>query len=656
MTYVPQGSSKKKSMNKLILIFSILFTAGSSLAQDTGLFQSGVETVEKPWTNLNFYNDPDNFQFAIVTDRNGGHRPGIFEDAVEKINMLYPEFVLSVGDLINGYTRDTAQIRYEWEEVNRIIDDLKMPFFYLPGNHDITNRVMAEEWENRHGRRYYHFIYKNTLFIILDSNDDDDHSLTREQTDFVLETINNHPDVRWTFLLMHHPIWTYDTDGKFEELETALSGRDYTVLAGHTHNYLHEKRKGRNYYIMATTGGGSRLRGNYFGEFDHITWVTMTDAGPSLANLRLDGILPHDITNRETKLLASALASNAMFNHVLLCNQGEKFTDGTLYLCFGNAGNKPMTIDMRFYHQHQLVIPEPARSLTIAPGAEQIIEIPFTSLAPVAYHEAEALQIDWQMGYDIPEHPDFQLSGRFDIELGPTGTSFLSPAIPKFIKELTISALHPYRDLKTVFTFDQRVVPDADNIQGNKLVIRKSGEVGIKLVNSNGQSSSPETRYFEKITMLHRPVKVRSPRAGLTYRYYEGSWENWPDFDLLEVKSDCMALDFWVSDYALREDHFAMVFTGYLEVEEDGLYIFQSRSDDACRLILQGETVVDQGSVSENGKDVGAIALKKGFHPVTIQFLESSGRERLRLYVKRTYDTVWEQLEVKGRFYHSSID
>jgi len=27
-------------------------------------------------------------------------------------------------------------------EVNRIISGLKMPFFYLPGNHDITDKIM----------------------------------------------------------------------------------------------------------------------------------------------------------------------------------------------------------------------------------------------------------------------------------------------------------------------------------------------------------------------------------------------------------------------------------------------------------------------------------------------------------------------------------
>ena len=639
-------------MKRIALLVSILALGFNLVAQNQEIFKSGVETVKKPWTTLNFYNDPDNFQFAIVTDRNGGSRPSIFEDAVSKINILYPEFVLSVGDLINGYTRDTALIAYQWSKVNEIIDDLKMPFFYLPGNHDITNQVMAEEWEKRYGERYYYFLYKNTMFIILDSNDDDDHSMTREQTDFAIETISQHPEVRWTFVLMHHPIWTYDTEGRFEEVEAALEGRKYTVLAGHTHHYSHENRKGQNYYVLATTGGGSSLRGNYFGEFDHITWVTMTDAGPSLANLRLDGILPHDIANKETQFLASALAKNASFANVLLCNQGEKFTDGTLYLNFENSGTEPINIRLQFYHQHQLIIPLPLTEVTLAPHGSQLIELPFSSAVPLSYEEVEAIQIDWQLGYDLPEYPNFQLSGRYNLEVAPTQTSFLTSQMPKFLNSLTVSAVHPYNTLTIVFTTldlsgSEGKVTGVDSIE-----LAESGEVCIKLVNDKNQSTSSECRSFELITKLHKAVKVKDPVEGLEYSYYEGSWDKLPDFDQLTALSDGVAKDFWVSDYALREDHFGYVFTGSILVEEDALYIFRSNSDDACKLYIHDELVVNQDIVEEDFKDVGAIALKKGKHPVTIHFMEGIGRERLRLYMKRTYDPQWEELEVKGRFYH----
>lgn len=36
-------------------------------------FKTDVDTQKKPWINLDFYNDLANFQFAIVSDRNGGN-------------------------------------------------------------------------------------------------------------------------------------------------------------------------------------------------------------------------------------------------------------------------------------------------------------------------------------------------------------------------------------------------------------------------------------------------------------------------------------------------------------------------------------------------------------------------------------------------------
>jgi len=34
-----------------------------------------------------------------------------------------------------------------------------------------------------------------------------------------------------------------------------------------------------DHYMLGTTGGGSDLRGEEFGEFDHITWVTFKCRG-----------------------------------------------------------------------------------------------------------------------------------------------------------------------------------------------------------------------------------------------------------------------------------------------------------------------------------------------------------------------------------------
>src|SRR5215212_3713158 len=81
-----------------------------------------------PWTHLRLNNNPDDFQFVIVSDRTGGHREKVFSRAVEQINLLQPEFVLSVGDLIEGYSTDADDVEKQWREFQGFASKLQMPF------------------------------------------------------------------------------------------------------------------------------------------------------------------------------------------------------------------------------------------------------------------------------------------------------------------------------------------------------------------------------------------------------------------------------------------------------------------------------------------------------------------------------------------------
>jgi len=158
-----------------------------------------------PWSNLNWNNHTENFQFVVVTDRTGGNRPGVFEQGMEKVNLLQPEFVMSVGDLIQGYTEDVDELNRQWDEFDGFVDGLEMPFFYVPGNHDITNQVMEDLWAERYGRTYYHFVYQNVLFLCLNSEEPipeegnlegvyhtSDFYLSKEQRAYIKETLSAH--------------------------------------------------------------------------------------------------------------------------------------------------------------------------------------------------------------------------------------------------------------------------------------------------------------------------------------------------------------------------------------------------------------------------------------------------------------------------------
>lgn len=287
-----------------ILIAAVAFSrqaADTQPGMPSGLqIESGSRN---PWTHLRMNNDPQDFQFVVVSDRTGGHREKIFSKAVEQINLLQPEFVLSVGDLIEGYTADKDKIAAQWREFQDFTARLQMPFFYTVGNHDIANATMEKVWEEKFGRRYYHFVYKGVLFLMLCTEDPPGKAaVSKTQAEWVKKVLDENKDARWTVVALHQPIWR-DADiekNGWGDVERLLNGRRYTVFAGHVHRYQHTVRQGMHYYQLATTGGGSRLRGVTYGEFDHVVWVTMKTTGPTLANIMLDGIYPDDLHVPET--------------------------------------------------------------------------------------------------------------------------------------------------------------------------------------------------------------------------------------------------------------------------------------------------------------------------------------------------------------------
>ena len=304
-------------------------------------FAAGSKPLDgpRPWTHLNYQNDPDDFQFAIVPDRTGGDYRGAFTNALDKVNRMHPEFVITIGDLVDGMTMQDVNARRSVGEVHRVQQveltnmtaKVSAPFFTVVGNHDINrsrpypacftkaNEESTAVWKEFYGDdTYYSFIYKNVLFVCLNTMDgrvagNKQVGIADRQYSWFKKTLDAHADVRWTMVFMHQPTeWLTEAWFKFEQEE--LTKRPYTVFAGDWHTYLHARRHGRDYYVLSVAGGGScmnarksgkertQLKGPAYGEMDHITWVTMTPKGPDVVNLLLDGILPGDYLNQRNTL------------------------------------------------------------------------------------------------------------------------------------------------------------------------------------------------------------------------------------------------------------------------------------------------------------------------------------------------------------------
>lgn len=290
-------------------------------------FRHGFDNQRKPWAHEDFDADPGKFTFAVFSDLTGGERPGVYDVAVAQLNLLRPELILSVGDLIEGDSADTAGLNAEWERFDSRSGKARAPVFYAGGNHDLTGQISRDVWHDRYGPSYYHFVYKNVLFLVLDTEDNtpermawlkqvrdealvlvaaDDWdayaasdyanaperaygNISSAQADYFVNVIESHPDVRWVFLFMHKPIWQREGEAEFARVENALGEQSYTVFRGHQHAYIYEQRNGRDYIGLGTTGGQWNPEAGR--SMDEVVLVTVDDAGVDIANLLLPGIL-----------------------------------------------------------------------------------------------------------------------------------------------------------------------------------------------------------------------------------------------------------------------------------------------------------------------------------------------------------------------------
>ena len=261
------------------------------------LFAKQANAQNIPVTKKPFNNGDAVFRFAIVSDRTGGMQDGVFQHAIDKLKLMQPEFVLSVGDLIDGYTDDPKIWNEQWDEFDVMVDQLEMPFYHVPGNHDVSNKLLTEAWRTRLGQDYFHFIYKDVLFVALNTDEIEGGGIGLDQTAYIEKILMENQDVKWTFLFMHRPLWSYEDTLGYDLIEKALGSRPYTLFSGHHHHYRYKVHNGMEHFTLATSGGGSDLRGADVGEFHHITWVTMKENGPQVANLELSGIYNKDVVN-----------------------------------------------------------------------------------------------------------------------------------------------------------------------------------------------------------------------------------------------------------------------------------------------------------------------------------------------------------------------
>jgi mono/diheme cytochrome c family protein len=125
-------------------------------------------------------------------------------------------------------------------------------------------------------------------------------------------------------------------------------------------------------------------------------------------------------------------------------------------------------------------------------------------------------------------------------------------------------------------------------------------------------------------------LKNTDAPAPLRFAYYEGNWNDIPDFDRLTPVVTGNASSFGIGSQQ-RNDGFGLRFDGFVNIAEAGRYRFWLTSDDGSRLTIGDRVVINHGGVHSPSTKDGRIRLAAGLHSIRVEYFENAGEEVLSL-------------------------
>ena len=210
----------------------------------------------------------------------------------------------------------------------------------------------------------------------------------------------------------------------------------------------------------------------------------------------------------------------------------------------------------------------------------------------------------------------------------PPPPQFGSPT-SMFLSSTEVGLMSTFEGLDIRYTMDGTPPSSSSTLYDGSFTITESTTIQAATFTDEGVRSRVMHRDFEKVS-LQPSDKIRNPKPGLSYSYYEGDWSFLPDFEAMKPVKEGVTDKISIEGHADKRDDIGLVFEGYVEVPESGIYTAFTESDDGSRLYINDKMVVDNDGLHGRQTRTGQVALEKGYHNVRIEFFESSGGEFLK--------------------------
>lgn len=481
--------------------------------------KTGIKTSRAGARMLPPTKQEDVFHFVIYGDRTGGVPAGvrILEQAVRDTNLLDPDLVMTVGDLIQGYNRKPEWLR-QMTEYKTAMGQLNMNWFPVAGNHDVYWRGDGptplghheSNYEKHFGPLWYSFGHKNTGFIVLYSDEGDAatnrkgfgegalQKMSDQQLAFLDKSLAEHKDADHVFVFLHHPRWIGGgyTGGNWDVVHERLknAGNVSAVFAGHIHHMRYDPKDNIEYITLATTGGHLSAEIPQAGYLHHLNLVTVRPETISVSAIPVGSVFdPKQFTPEFLAEIDRARSIRPVQTSPEIVLQLDGSATGETSFLIKNPGDRPVEATLGFEttdqdnswmakldHQHFVLSPKESKTIQFA--VDRVFGNPAQAALPVV-----RMQLDYLGETARVKLPD--VVTPINVTPGQVPIDYFSESPPQ--------ALHVTDDQATIqVNSDQFELPDGpvtleawirpDDLTGYNAIIAKTQSSDYALFSDEG--------------------------------------------------------------------------------------------------------------------------------------------------------------------------
>ncbi len=230
---------------------------------------------------------------------------------------------------------------------------------------------------------------------------------------------------------------------------------------------------------------------------------------------------------------------------------------------------------------------------------------------------------DW--GADIDDRP---VASNSKFEFAASPEIEFSDVLFLDSRQVNMSVTEPNSTI--YYTLDGSEPTRHSPVYRDPIVISKPTTLKTVSFTEGKNPSYPITVYFKQIKMLDA-VNVADLKPGIKYLYREG-----PQIRSAKDQSEAPILDTGVLKTfnvdAIKDSRpFGYNLSGYLKVPETGVYTFWLEANDGAVLYINNKLIIDNDGGHRSQVLDSKIGLKKGWHPIKIDYFQQGLAKSLQL-------------------------